>query len=115
MFVRHTTTTTNNNNNHNKRQTISGTYSHSRLGSRSLRLAFAKPRLRGADLRFRAELHEDTLNHERTSSLREKVQALAFHLATHSNRHRLSYELALRDVLPRRHLTVPYAYDASLR
>jgi len=31
------------------------------------------------------------------------------------DRHRLTYEVALRDVLPRRHMTVPYAYDASIR
>lgn len=80
-----------------------------------MRLNFAKPRVKSSDVRFNAELHEDTLNYERTSSLREKVQALAFHFTTHSNRHRLSYELALRDILPRRHMSVPYAYDASLR
>ncbi len=81
-----------------------------------MRLSLLKPRtLWGRPVSFRAEGHVDTLNFERTSSLRSQVQALACHLQTHDSRHRLSYEWALRDLLPRRHLTVPYAYDASLR
>ncbi len=93
---------------------LQGTYSRSRLGNRSVKLNLGKPRVRGSNVRLDCQLHEDTLNFERTSSLREKVQALAFHLTTHNQRHRLSYEMALRDIMPRRHLSVPYAYDASL-
>lgn len=94
---------------------LTGSYSQSRLGSKSMRATLLKPRLYGRPISFRTDGHLDTLNFERTSSLREKVQALAFHLQTHDARHRLSYEWAFRDILPRRHLTVPYAYDASLR
>ncbi|GAB5034459.1 sorting and assembly machinery component 50 putativ [Nannochloropsis oceanica] len=95
-------------------ESVEGTYSRSRLGNRSVRVNLSKPRVRGANVRLDCELHEDTLNYERTSSLREKVQALAFHLTTHNRRHRLTYEMALRDILPRRHLSTPFAYDASL-
>ena len=70
-------------------ETIQGTYSRSRLGSRSLRLNLGKPRVKSRNVRLDCELHEDTLNYERTSSLREKIQAVAFHLTTHSQRHRL--------------------------
>jgi outer membrane protein assembly factor BamA len=95
-------------------ETLEGTYSRSRQGNRSLKVNLGKPRVRGLNTRFDCQIHEDTLNHERTSSLSEKVQAVAFHFTTHNRRHRLSYELALRDILPRRHLSTPFAYDASL-
>ena len=65
-------------------QTVQGTYSRSRLGSRSMRITYAKPRIYGAGIRFETDIHEDTHNYERTSSLREKTQGLGLHWTTQS-------------------------------
>ena len=65
-------------------QTFEGVYSRSRLGSRSVRFSYTKPRIYSAPIRFGTDVHEDTHNLERTSSLREKIQAFGLHWTTHS-------------------------------
>ena len=56
----------------------------------------------------------DTLDHTYTRSCRERISQLQVALKHHDTAQEFTWTTALRDIMPRRHLSLPYTCDASL-
>ncbi|KAG5175848.1 sorting and assembly machinery component 50 [Tribonema minus] len=95
-------------------EVISGSAGASLAGTTSYALRLVRPRVAGRDASLILQARQETHDQLRTSSFTELSRGLVATLRSHDGAHALTGEMTWRDVMPRRHPTVPYAHAASL-
>ncbi|CAM9335760.1 unnamed protein product [Choristocarpus tenellus] len=78
---------------------------------------FILPKIRGSDVAFEVEGKKAKVDMEEQGSFKELLKgakATAWTYDANDARHSVAAEVFWRDIMPKRHPNVPYAYDASL-
>merc|ERR1711920_822737 len=78
-----------------------------------VRASFSKPQFLGMPLLLNANLAKEAMVFDTVSSYTENYQGGAVSVSDYSGTHELSLITGWRDIIPKRHPTIPTAFEAS--